>query len=231
MRWRRGCCPDGDRRGGGRRTARNHQDGRKEPGSQPWGPDGHRAWRRWTEHSKLEHLQTEPRGRQALPRRGLPGLLPGRGLPGPVPVPWGPEPWGQRGRGPALTDVILLRVPAPWVRRRALLTWQRRRGRRYAASARRGPQWWKRRSERIRPVPAVLSLHLWKLYRALWRAHVRGPWPHFSCLGPHRARHEPSTSYCGPQPLLMRRGPLQSATKLSSLRTHRWELIGFPSDF
>ncbi|MBP1136934.1 hypothetical protein JOE31_003166 [Arthrobacter sp. PvP023] len=33
---------------------------------------------------------------------------------------------------------------------------------RCGVSSQRGPQWWKRQSERIRPVPAVWLLHLWK---------------------------------------------------------------------
>ena len=60
-----------------------------------------------------------------------------------------------------LTTRLLPRGRVPWGRQVPQPCW-RRRGRRYAASARRGPQWWKRRSERIRPVPAVLLLHLWK---------------------------------------------------------------------
>lgn len=39
---------------------------------------------------------------------------------------------------------------------------RRRRGRRREVSSRRGPRWLTRRSERIRPIPAVWLLHLWK---------------------------------------------------------------------
>jgi len=90
---------------------------------------------------------------QALPMTGLPTMelkAPGPEpsvLPGPVPE----QPGGM------LPDGL------PRERLRGRRTLQRRHpGRRREASSRRGPQWWKRRSERIRPIPAVLSLHLWK---------------------------------------------------------------------
>ena len=52
----------------------------------------------------------------------------------------------------------------PWGPPRVLLTSALllQRGMRCGVSAQRGPQWLKRRSERIRPVPAVWLLHLWK---------------------------------------------------------------------
>lgn len=92
----------------------------------------------------------------ALPGKWLPEL-PERGLqvPGPepselqVPVPERPDGMLRGGLPPEL-----LRERRPWQRRHP--------GRRREASSRRGPQLLKRRSERIRPIPAVWLLHLWK---------------------------------------------------------------------
>ena len=157
--WRRGCC-----RGGGRPDGvpncpvRRSGTGLQE--LQPWGPGVRRALHRWTVPPGLPAqllLQPGPRGQGLLPERAQtgPGLLPEL-------QPWVPEPWELPGpaRGP---DGKPRGWRAPWALQRELRTSKRRRrGRRCGVSSQRGPQWWKRRSERIRPVPAVWLLHLWK---------------------------------------------------------------------
>lgn len=149
--WRTDCCRDG-----GRPDAVPSRPGVPEQrGPQPWVPDVRRAWRRWTEPPEL---------RQPVRRRGplLRVPQPGRKEP---PEP-GLQSWFRlpsARREPARAPVVSL--PGwPWGRTRALRSSKRqvRRGRRCGVSAQRGPQWWKRRSERIRPVPAVWLLHLWK---------------------------------------------------------------------
>ena len=104
-----------------------------------------------------------------LEPRALPGQAPQeqvqRGQVPPRRVLPEPEPWVLRGPEPERPDGMLREQPEPWGRLqvRGQLPWQRlHRGRRREASSRRGPQWWKRRSERIRPIPAVWLLHLWK---------------------------------------------------------------------
>lgn len=200
---RRGCCLDGGHRRDGRpkdawcrRTERQaaSPDGARvafpascphpgcpagqergcsaRPGRQP--PPERNRWRTVT-----PAVRPERRGWTVPPGKGL-RVLPGRA---PREQPGQPRASGPTAQGPRGVRV----------RRRS---WPRRNpGMRREASSRRGPQWWMRLNGRTRPVPAVSQLRLSRLYRALSRARVRGPWPHFSCLGPHRVRHEPSISY------------------------------------
>jgi hypothetical protein len=124
----------------------------------------HRALRRWTEQREQPELRARwlpvPQGRWLPVRQGRVPVQPE--LRGQVPVPWATEPGELPDRARGLKDAPLPPERLPWARRPVLMPWQQHRGRRCAVYAQRGPQWWKRRSERIRPVPAVLSLHLWK---------------------------------------------------------------------
>ena len=129
-----------------------------EPESLPWGQDGRRAWPKpeWTQ----QELQVLP-GQvltvlQELPVQQPQGL-PERGLQVP-----GPEPSELQDPVPERPDGMLLGgLPPELLRERR--PWQRRHpGMRREASSRRGPQLLTRRSERIRPIPAVWLLHLWK---------------------------------------------------------------------
>jgi hypothetical protein len=72
-----------------------------------------------------------------------------------------PVPWGQQDQAQA-PGVQVPGWQQAWMGRRLRLRKRRRRGKRCGVSSQRVPQWWKRRSERIRPVPAVWLLHLWK---------------------------------------------------------------------
>ncbi|GLU57895.1 hypothetical protein Pure05_09750 [Paenarthrobacter ureafaciens] len=100
-----------------------------------------------------EWMQPEPRAppEQAWRQPELPE--PEQPEPSVLQVPESAQPDGML---PVLRDVLQVQL-------RGRRTLQRRHpGKRREASSRRGPQWWKRRSERIRPIPAVWLLHLWK---------------------------------------------------------------------
>jgi hypothetical protein len=81
-----------------------------------------------------------------------------------LPEPEQPEPWVLQVPESALPDGMLqVLKDVLQVQLKGRRTSQRRHpGKRREVSSRRGPQWWKRRSERIRPIPAVWLLHLWK---------------------------------------------------------------------
>lgn len=157
--WRRGCCLDGDRPDGVPNCPAR-RSGTEQPGLQPWAPGVRRALHRWTAPPWLQAqllLLPGPRGQGLLPEQAPTG----RGL-RPELQPWVPEPWElpDPARGP---DEKLRGWRAPWaLQREPRTSKRRRRGRRCGVSSQRGPQWWKRQSERIRPVPAVWLLHLWK---------------------------------------------------------------------
>ncbi len=166
-------CPAGQERGCSPRPGRPGLPGLPEQPEQASPPERLRSRTGMPAEQPEQPVLPERRGSSVL--RARPGRVP-RERPG-LHLASGPTARGPRG---------------VTVRGRS---WRRRcRGMRREASSRRGPRWWTRLNGRIRPVPAVSQLRLSRLYRALWRAHVRGPWPHFSCLGPHRARHEPSIS-------------------------------------
>jgi hypothetical protein len=156
--WRKGYCLDGDRPDGVLNCP-VRRSGPVLPELQPWGPGVRRAWHRWTVQPERapqaqmlqpellpEPQPTERPGRGLQPELQL-GVPAPWELPGPARAPDG-KPRGWR---------------APWALQRELRTSKRRRrGRRCGVSSQRGPQWLKRQSERIRPVPAVWLLHLWK---------------------------------------------------------------------
>ena len=75
-----------------------------------------------------------------------------------------PEPSELRGPARCGRDGLPPGWRVPWGLPRGLRTSKLpgRRGMRCGVSSQRGPQWLKRQSERIRPVPAVWLLHLWK---------------------------------------------------------------------
>jgi hypothetical protein len=171
--WRRGCYRDGDRPDGVL-----NPDVPAQPVPRPSVPAWRRAWRPSRgrpEPGRREQPEPGPQGQperrgRPVPEQPVPGQRePGpQGQPerrGPLPVlrPWAPQPWGRRGQARAPCGA-LRGWRMPWVPTRVLRTSKLllRRGMRCGVSSQRGPQWLKRRSERIRPVPAVLSLHLWK---------------------------------------------------------------------
>ncbi len=161
-----GCCRDGDRPDEGL----NHPGGREPPALpelQPWEPDAHRAWRPWKARLVQPELQrlleppelTTPEPEQQARLQQERVLLPWR----PVPEQQVPEPWRQQDQAQAQAPGV--QVPGwqqAWMGRQLRLRKRQRRGKRCGVSSQRVPQWWKRRSERIRPVPAVWLLHLWK---------------------------------------------------------------------
>ncbi|MCW2133587.1 hypothetical protein B0G38_002764 [Arthrobacter sp. VKM Ac-2550] len=164
---RRGACParlqTGCCRGGGR-----HRHGCRLDAEQR-----RRAWR-----APLRPASPVPVYRTWQPEpQARPGPEPGEPVPLVQPEPGQPEPepgqpelqahWVR----PAVRQLASLRFwarasghpPAsvqPWLPERGKHSSPERRGRRREASSRRAPQWWMRRTGRIRPVPAVLLLHL-----------------------------------------------------------------------
>lgn len=196
-RARTGCCPvgaphrDGRPRGAWCRRAglpAGWPDGEptaRHPPQRPAAPQRVRPARvppvprRWRTATAAREWVRPVREQSVPPGRSVPRAPEPPAPAGRRPA-WGPTAWGLRG--------ATVRVQRSWRCRHP--------GTRREASSRRGLRWSMMRNGRIRPVPAVSQLRLSRLYRALSRARVRGPWPHFSCLGPHRVRHEPSISYC-----------------------------------
>ncbi len=217
----RGRCPRDEspsparvRRGCSRGAVHHRGEPRRDARQQPAGsPDGARDDCRTPARTAVQAYRATASPVRELPvpglqrprcrpRRVMPAARPERELLLFLPEPWAREPpgrmprelppqrdpgvhpaWGVRAQ-PVAPERRLAVQPLPWLRR----------GRRREVSSRRALRWWMRLNGRIRPVPAASQLRLSRLYRALWRVRVRGPWPHFSCLGPHRVRHEPSIS-------------------------------------
>ena len=88
------------------------------PGFQPWVPDGHPAWHRWTGRSRPEPGQRVLRqglqARRVQPELLLPALRERRQRELQPPVL--PEPWGLPDPERVLRDVILPTGQAPWAR-------------------------------------------------------------------------------------------------------------------